>query len=288
MCKQVAMVCAMHVAAWLRTFLLSYACIIAAPQSPQTGSVETVRGAEGDLLLVSAVDGRLYAMDRKDGTLRWSADTGGKLVGAFQNETVFAGSVIVPSLSGELLVFRSSAAQAPGALDQQVQVSSGLHKLPVGAPELVGLAPMVGDDGMLYLGEKTSDSFLVDPFTGAMDRVRSSGGGGGGGGGSAAREGAAHEQVRGQGAKIVVGRRDYRVTAVDSGTGALAWNATVGFVSVASRQAFVCVCVRVSLCVWIYVHTYIHTYMHACIHTYIHIYIYIIFVYTHLNITIHI
>ena len=275
MCKQVAMVCAMHVAAWLRTFLLSYACIIAAPQSPQTGSVETVRGAEGDLLLVSAVDGRLYAMDRKDGTLRWSADTGGKLVGAFQNETVFAGSVIVPSLSGELLVFRSSAAQqAPGALDQQVQVSSGLHKLPVGAPELVGLAPMVGDDGMLYLGEKTSDSFLVDPFTGAMDRVRSSGGGGGGG--SAAREGAAHEQARGQGAKIVVGRRDYRVTAVDSGTGALAWNATVGFVSVASRQAFVCVCVRVSLCVWIYVHTYIHTYMHACIHTYIHIYIYIL------------
>ena len=60
----------------------------------------------GGLLLVSALDGRLYALDKTDGAVLWTADTGGRLVSAYQNESVFSDSLIVPSLTGDIFIYR--------------------------------------------------------------------------------------------------------------------------------------------------------------------------------------
>jgi glucose dehydrogenase len=63
----------------------------------------------GGLLLVSAIDGRLYALDKTDGAVLWTADTGGRLVSAYQNESVFSDSLIVPSLTGDIFIYRRQA-----------------------------------------------------------------------------------------------------------------------------------------------------------------------------------
>ena len=52
--------------------------------SPDSGLHEYAKGDGDDnephLLLISAVDGRVYALDGRDGSLVWSADTGGQVV----------------------------------------------------------------------------------------------------------------------------------------------------------------------------------------------------------------
>ncbi len=202
----------------------------------------------------------------------------------YQNRSLFAGSLIVPSLSGDIFVFRAGGSEG----GENAGFKIGLHKLPIAARELVGLAPFIAEDGVLYLGEKTSQYLLLDPRTGEKERVynryynglgaaaqddrikvkdptASDGargphaadphveGEGGYGGGSAGTEGqggweGGWERGRGGGSggagglggggkifsreKILLGRQDYRVAAVDSMSGGLSWNASFAVVSV--------------------------------------------------------
>jgi len=205
-------------------------------------------------------------------------------VETYQNRSLFAGSLIVPSLSGDIFVFRAGGSEG----GENAGFKIGLHKLPIAARELVGLAPFIAEDGVLYLGEKTSQYLLLDPRTGEKERVynryynglgaaaqddrikvkdptASDGargphaadphveGEGGYGGGSAGTEGqggweGGWERGRGGGSggagglggggkifsreKILLGRQDYRVAAVDSMSGGLSWNASFAVVSV--------------------------------------------------------
>jgi len=50
---------------------------------------------------------QLHALDRDDGSVVWSQDTGGQLVQTYQNQSLFAGSLVVPSLSGDIFFYRA-------------------------------------------------------------------------------------------------------------------------------------------------------------------------------------
>jgi hypothetical protein len=193
------------------------------------------------------------------------------LVETYQNRTLFAGSLIVPSLSGDIFVFRAGGSES----GENAGLKIGLHKLPIAARELVGLAPFIAEDGVLYLGEKTSQYLLLDPRTGEKERVynglgaavqddrikvkgptvgdaergphaadpRVEGEGGYGGGGAGTEGQGGREGGReggrgggrgggGGGGKILLGRQDYRVAAVDSLSGGLSWNASFAVVNV--------------------------------------------------------
>jgi hypothetical protein len=103
------------------------------------------------------------------------------------------------------------------------------------------MAPFVADDGVLYLGEKTSEYYLVDARTGLRDKVYTSPSAnalknsndpsgtksreghvweGGGGGQEERGGGESWGGLGGRGGpKILLGRQNYRVTALDSNTG---------------------------------------------------------------------
>ena len=105
--------------------------------------------------------------------------------------------------------------------------SGGLARLPVSAQELVGRSPFLADDGIAYVGSKHTDLFVIDAASGTLDTRLSSS--------------ATHEapwplprKADGRGAlgRVMIGRQEYTVRAVDSATGALTWNASIASFSV--------------------------------------------------------
>eukprot|EP00288_Rhodomonas_lens_P008747 CAMPEP_0177738190 /NCGR_PEP_ID=MMETSP0484_2-20121128/26314_1 /TAXON_ID=354590 /ORGANISM="Rhodomonas lens, Strain RHODO" /LENGTH=316 /DNA_ID=CAMNT_0019252077 /DNA_START=52 /DNA_END=999 /DNA_ORIENTATION=+ len=176
------------------------------------GSSTDLIRSQSEKLFIGDLDGRVHALDAQDGTVLWSVDTGGALISAFQNESLFAGSLVVPSLSGSILVYSAA--------------DSILQRLPITAQELVDRSPFLADDGIVYVGSKRSDFFYVDSGTGEVERAFIAGGraasmfGQGG-----------HDRDQRAGSKVLVGRQEFCVTAIDPATGAQSWNATVSFYS---------------------------------------------------------
>ena len=115
---------------------------------------------DGSLFVVGTLDGRLHGVEAHDGTLRWSVSTGGSMVSAFQNDTLFGGSLVVPSLTGSMFAYSQS--------------EGGLARLPVSTQDLVGRSPFLSEDGTAYIGSKNTNMFVLDAVTGEIDSLFSS------------------------------------------------------------------------------------------------------------------
>ena len=173
---------------------------------------------DGSLFVVGTLDGRLHGVEAHDGTLRWSVSTGGSMVSAFQNDTLFGGSLVVPSLTGSMFAYSQS--------------EGGLARLPVSTQDLVGRSPFLSEDGTAYIGSKNTNMFVLDAVTGEIDSLFSS---------ATSPEFSlrklsayAIEQTPSRDARMLVGRQDYNVRAVDSRSGALSWNASISTFTVES------------------------------------------------------
>uniref|UniRef100_A0A7S4UAD2 Pyrrolo-quinoline quinone repeat domain-containing protein n=1 Tax=Guillardia theta TaxID=55529 RepID=A0A7S4UAD2_GUITH len=169
------------------------------------------QGADGKVILVGTLDGKMHALDSEDGAKLWEVDTGGWMVSTYQNSTSMAGNVIIPTLSGDILIY-SSSSQSP------------LHKLPVSLHDLVDHSPFVSKDGYMYVGTKASEYFTIDGRTGSSRRASAN---------PLQLDASPVADRAAQEAdwRLLLGRKDLRVSAIDPSTGRMSWNATLSFFS---------------------------------------------------------
>jgi outer membrane protein assembly factor BamB len=114
---------------------------------------------------------------------------------------------------------------SPGASD--ADTAGGLARLPISAQELVGRSPFLAEDGIAYVGSKHTDLFVIDAASGALEARLS----------SATQDPSwpLPRRVDGRGGaagRVMIGRQEYTVRAVDPATGALTWNASIASFSV--------------------------------------------------------
>ena len=132
----------------------------------------------------------------------------------------FAGSLVIPSLNGPIVIYSNHSGDDAGATE--ASNSGWLARLPVSAQELVDRSPFLTNDGIAYVGPKHTSLFVNDAAIGTLDTRLSSS--------------ATHETPwplprkadgRGAAGRVMIGLQEYTVRAVDLATGAFTRNASI-------------------------------------------------------------
>ena len=200
--------------------------------------------------VVCTIDGQVHAIDSTSGALLWSVDlpASDSLFTSSASSTIsrtststtsphprddFIGPpaqppasatrapMLVPGLDGSLFaVMPPAASNSSNGTGDGGAMLPAVRRLPLSVADLVARAPFIGPDGALYLGERASVVFTIDAHSGRVAQVLSQKGraGAGAGAGWAAPRGASAFRIA---------RTDYVVRAVDPGSSAELWNATL-------------------------------------------------------------
>ena len=105
----------------------------AVPASRRSSIVRSSPASDGDILVTGCDNGALYALDVKDGALRWSAKTGASIAGS---PAMAGGLVFVGSLDGTFYAFDAASGRVRWSR-------------PLGSP--IYSSPAV-DDGRVFIG----------------------------------------------------------------------------------------------------------------------------------------
>uniref|UniRef100_UPI00358E3207 serine/threonine-protein kinase/endoribonuclease IRE1 isoform X2 n=1 Tax=Myxine glutinosa TaxID=7769 RepID=UPI00358E3207 len=147
------------------------------------------------LLFVSTLDGRMHAVNKRTGDIKWTLKEDAVLqVPMHLSEPAF-----LPDPSDGSLYTLSG------------KLGKGLTKLPFSIPELVQASPCRSSDGILYTGRKVDVWFVVDPATGEKLQTLTT---------------TFTADVCPSSPLLYIGRTEYTITMFDTKTRELRWNAT--------------------------------------------------------------
>lgn len=153
-------------------------------------------------LLVSTLDGALYAVHKSTGAIKW----------ALKEDPVLK----VPFDPGQSQTFlpdpKDGSLYAYSSFGAKKGRKGTLKKLPFTIPELVAASPCRSSDGILYTGKKVDTWFAIDPTTGSKVEKLSQ---------------HSSDKICPASVKtIFIGRTEYHVTMYDSKTRTKTWNVT--------------------------------------------------------------
>ncbi|XP_064478803.1 serine/threonine-protein kinase/endoribonuclease IRE1-like [Ornithodoros turicata] len=177
----------------------SVVCNAATPdKEAKTREISNVAILE-PMILLSTLDGTLFALEKKTGTIHWSRKEEPvlKVPASVTQSTSF----LPDPKDGSLYIY--GFGQGGGAI----------KKLPFTIPELVSASPCRSTDGVLYTGQKRDVWFAIDFFTGEKLETISYHG-------SDKICPVSYEKA------IFVGRTEFQIAMYDSKTGEKRWNAS--------------------------------------------------------------
>ncbi|XP_022243411.1 serine/threonine-protein kinase/endoribonuclease IRE1-like isoform X1 [Limulus polyphemus] len=150
-------------------------------------------------LLVSTLDGSLYAVSQYTGLVHWS----------FKEEPVLKMSLDVTKRPTFLPNPQDGSLYVYGVVDGR----QSLKKLPFTIPELVAASPCRSTDGILYTGKKVDTWYAIDPHTGTKFETLS-------------QEDADNLCPAASDNTVFIGRTEFQITMYDSKTREKRWNVT--------------------------------------------------------------
>lgn len=153
------------------------------------------------LILISTLEGMLYAIEKKSGNIRWSRKEEPVLKVPF--DLTKRTSFLPDPKDGSLYIYGFGRDTGEDAI----------KKLPFTIPELVAASPCRSNDGVLYTGQKLDVWFAIDFFTGDKLETISFHG-------SDKVCPVSYEKA------IFVGRTEFQIAMYDSKTGEKRWNAS--------------------------------------------------------------
>uniref|UniRef100_A0A4D5RZY9 non-specific serine/threonine protein kinase n=1 Tax=Ixodes scapularis TaxID=6945 RepID=A0A4D5RZY9_IXOSC len=190
---------------WTPWILPAVLCCLLVPV--QSSSAKSSAKAERHLavvepiILVSTLEGTLYAIEKKSGNIRWSRKEEPVLKVPF--DLTKRTSFLPDPKDGSLYIYGFGRDTGEDAI----------KKLPFTIPELVAASPCRSNDGVLYTGQKLDVWFAIDFFTGDKLETISFHG-------SDKVCPVSYEKA------IFVGRTEFQIAMYDSKTGEKRWNAS--------------------------------------------------------------
>lgn len=154
------------------------------------------------LILLSTLEGTLYAIEKKSGNIRWSRKE--EPVLKVPPEVTKRTSFLPDPKDGSLYIY---------GFGRNMVGEDTIKKLPFTIPELVAASPCRSNDGVLYTGQKLDVWFAIDFFTGDKLETISFHG-------SDKVCPVSYEKA------IFVGRTEFQIAMYDSKTGEKRWNAS--------------------------------------------------------------
>ncbi|KAK3929300.1 Serine/threonine-protein kinase/endoribonuclease IRE2 [Frankliniella fusca] len=155
---------------------------------------------DNQLLLLSTLDGSLYAVDRHTGITQWQLKDEPAVKVPVDASKAVSPLFLPDPKDGSLYVYGGSEA---------------LKKLPFTIPQLVAQSPCRSSDGILYTGKKMDTWFTVDPKTGVKQPVLSSDG-----------DHVCPLSESDQTNSLFIGRTEYNIIMLDSKKKERKWNVT--------------------------------------------------------------
>ncbi|KAK2179804.1 hypothetical protein NP493_471g02036 [Ridgeia piscesae] len=180
--------------------IVSAGLLVLASQStsPSHGKTNPLITPES-LLLVSTLDGALYAVSKSSGQVQWMLNEAPVLKVPYHTDE---GPAFLPDpKDGSLYAFNSG------------KTGDNLKKLPFTIPELVTASPCKSSDGILYTGSKKDIWYAIDPASGRRLQTLT-------------MDGAQKVCPSNSASTIFIGRTEYTVVMFDSKTRTKRWNAT--------------------------------------------------------------
>ncbi|KAL4240931.1 Serine/threonine-protein kinase/endoribonuclease IRE1 [Mactra antiquata] len=159
-----------------------------------TGSLAAVHD---QMLFVSTIKGKFYAVSKKTGKTLWSLDE--EPVIKVPTEVTSGYSFLPDPKDGSLYAISEGR--------------EGIKKLPFTIPELVTASPCKSTEGILYTGHKRDVWMALDPHTGAKLQTLS-------------LDGVQNICPSTKDNTLFLGRTEYTIAMFDSKTGTKRWNAT--------------------------------------------------------------
>uniref|UniRef100_A0A8C4NBB6 non-specific serine/threonine protein kinase n=1 Tax=Eptatretus burgeri TaxID=7764 RepID=A0A8C4NBB6_EPTBU len=163
------------------------------------------------LLFVSTLDGRMHAVNKRTGDIKWTLKEGA----SFHHHIYCWEPAFLPDPSDGSLYTLSG------------KLGKGLTKLPFSIPELVQASPCRSSDGILYTGRKVDVWFVVDPATGEKLQTLTT---------------TFSADICPSSPLLYIGRTEYTITMFDTKTRELHWNATYYDYSASIQDVVHCGC----------------------------------------------
>jgi len=173
-----------------------------------------------EALIVCGVDGTVYTLDVWTGSLRGLFTSGSPLVSSSSSSTSSDKETIVPGLDGHLYTLTSVGNTMD---EEEVQIDV----LPVSVMDVISspvstcthLSSSSEEECGIVLGEKKTQIYAIDPYSGRVQWRQDPSGGG-----SFTKSQTSSKEKR----SVLLQREDYVVRHVTAGGGDEVWNVTVG------------------------------------------------------------
>ncbi|XP_077979928.1 serine/threonine-protein kinase/endoribonuclease IRE1-like [Glandiceps talaboti] len=186
--------CCEFICILILTLFVAVVSVEATRKGP-TGRVSIPYSGVDAILLVSTLDGKMHAVNRKNGVILWTLKEDPVL--KVPPEYVRGPTFLPDPKDGSMYVLGAD----------------GLKKLPFTIPELVAASPCKSADGILYTGRKSDIWLAIDPITGEKQQTLT-------------MDGSDTTCPSSDSATLFIGRTEYTVTMFDSKTKEKRWNVT--------------------------------------------------------------